>query len=75
MLILARNPGQQIHIEDDIIIRVLDIKGKQVTIGIEAPKSVSVDREEIYIRKKASALQKTSRHASNEDKDGPPFFE
>ena len=57
MLILSRNPGQQIRIADDIVVRVLEINGKQVKIGIDAPKTVSVDREEIYQRKKASALR------------------
>lgn len=74
MLILARNSGQQIRIGDDIIIRVLDIKGKQVTIGIEAPKSISVDREEIYARKKASALQNSSHHALTESEEELQFM-
>lgn len=60
MLILSRNLGQQIRIGDDIILKVLAVNGKQVTIGIEAPRSVSVDREEIYQRKKASTLNPSS---------------
>lgn len=60
MLILSRNLGQQIRIGDDIILKVLAVNGKQVTIGIEAPRSVSVDREEIYQRKKSSTLNPSS---------------
>ena len=74
MLILAQHPGQQIRIGDDIIIRVLDVNGKQVTIGIEAPRSVSVDREEIYVRKKASISQMASHHRLPEDEEELQFI-
>jgi len=50
MLILARKPGEAIAIGDGITIRVLEIKGGQVKIGIEAPSEVMVHREEIYLR-------------------------
>jgi len=52
MLILSRNIGQQIHIGDEVVVKVLAVNGPHVKSGIEAPKSVSVDREEIYQRKK-----------------------
>jgi len=48
MLILTRKLGEYIAIGDDIKITLLDIKGKQLRIGIEAPKNVSVHRGEIY---------------------------
>ncbi len=48
MLVLARKPNQSIMIGDDIEIRIVDIKGDQVKIGITAPKKVSVHRKEIY---------------------------
>lgn len=47
MLILTRRIGENIIIGDDIIIRVLDIN-HQVKLGIEAPRDISVHREEIY---------------------------
>lgn len=50
MLILTRRVGETIVIGDDVIITVLGIKGNQVRIGINAPKTVSVHREEIYQR-------------------------
>ncbi len=50
MLILTRKPGESITIGDDIKIQVIEIKGKQVRLGIEAPKSYVIHREEVYIR-------------------------
>ena len=48
MLILTRRVAEQIVIADDIVVIVLGINGNQVKLGIEAPMSVSVHREEIY---------------------------
>lgn len=48
MLILTRKLGETITIGDDIIITFLDIKGKQLRIGINAPKDVPIHRGEIY---------------------------
>ena len=48
MLILTRRLGESIQIGDDIRITFLDIRGKQIRIGIEAPKDVMVHREEVY---------------------------
>jgi carbon storage regulator len=50
MLILTRRVGETVMIGDEVTITVLGIKGNQVRLGINAPKDVSVHREEIYIR-------------------------
>jgi len=48
MLILTRKLGESITIGDDIKITLLDIKGKYIRIGIEAPRNVAVHRQEVY---------------------------
>jgi carbon storage regulator len=49
MLVLTRKLGESIAIDDHIKIRVVQIKGKQVRIGIEAPKDTKIHREEVYM--------------------------
>lgn len=48
MLILTRKPTKVVVIGDDIKVTILVVKGNQVRIGIDAPKDISVHREEIY---------------------------
>ena len=48
MLVLTRKVGETIVIDDDIEITVVQVKGKQVRVGIKAPKDVKVHRLEIY---------------------------
>lgn len=50
MLILTRRVGETLMVGDDVTITVLGVKGNQVRIGVNAPKEVSVHREEIYQR-------------------------
>ena len=50
MLILTRRIGETVMIGDDVAITVLRVKGNQVRLGVNAPKTVSVQREEIFQR-------------------------
>jgi len=50
MLILTRRITESIVIGDDVKVTILGVRGNQVRLGIDAPKSVSVHREEIYER-------------------------
>ncbi len=57
MLVLTRRLGESINIGDNIKITVVDIDGKQVKIGIEAPRDISIFREEVYERIKLENLR------------------
>lgn len=55
MLILTRRLGETLCIGDDVTVTVLGVKGNQVRVGINAPRSVTVDREEIAERKRTES--------------------
>lgn len=48
MLVLSRRAGESVVIGDDIVITVLEVRGDVVRVGIDAPRSVQVHREEVY---------------------------
>ena len=48
MLVLTRKIGERIRIGDTITVRVLEVRGSQVRLGVEAPAEVRIFREEIY---------------------------
>jgi carbon storage regulator CsrA len=50
MLVLTRRIGESLIIADEVTVTVLGVTGNQIRLGINAPKSVSVHREEIYQR-------------------------
>ncbi|MGO1073195.1 carbon storage regulator CsrA [Lysobacter sp. CA199] len=62
MLVLARRVGETLNIGDEITVTVLGVTGNQIRIGITAPKSVAVHREEIYQRIQRRE-QEGDRHA------------
>lgn len=62
MLILSRKIDEQIKIGDSITITIIEVRGDQVKIGIEAPKSVKVFREEVF-----AAIQKENKAAAQVD--------
>ncbi len=59
MLILTRKVGEAVAIGDDIQISIVEIKGTQVKLGIQAPKNIEVHREEIYQK-----IQEENRRAA-----------
>lgn len=50
MLILSRKVGESIRINENICVTVVDVDGKTIRIGIEAPKTISIHREEVFLR-------------------------
>lgn len=58
MLILTRRIGESIVINDNVKIKILEIRNSQIKLGVEAPKDVSVHREEIYQRISKDQKQK-----------------
>ena len=67
MLALTRKPQESIMIGNDIEIKILEIKGDQVKLGIEAPKSVPIYRKEIYIQIEESNKESIESRGSIKD--------
>ena len=63
MLILTRKLGEQIAIGDDIRITLLEIKGAQAKLGIEAPRSIGIYRHEIYEKIRTENLMSSAIHS------------
>jgi carbon storage regulator len=59
VLILSRRLNEKIVIGDDIVISVVEVRGDQVKLGIEAPRNVKVFREEVFV-----AIQEENRRAA-----------
>ena len=65
MLILTRRVGESLRIGDEVSVTVLGIKGSQVRIGVNAPKSISVHREEVYERINEENSENTDNSTKN----------
>lgn len=65
MLVLTRKLGESIAIDDHIKIRVVQIKGKQVRLGIEAPKDTKIHREEVYLAIQAQNQESVNSSSAN----------
>jgi carbon storage regulator len=68
LLVLTRKLGEKIQIGDNISILIMDIKGKQVRLGIEAPSEIKVHREEIYKRIKEENIKASNIELSELNK-------
>ena len=64
MLIITRRPGEKIMLGDDIVVHVMEIVGNSVRVGIQAPRSVPVYREEIW-----NAVREENRAAAEAASD------
>jgi carbon storage regulator len=64
MLVLTRRAGESVMIGDDVVITVLDVRGDVIRLGIKAPRSIQVHREEIY-----RELQEANRAAASPSED------
>ena len=65
MLVLTRKFGEKITIGDNVVVSIVEIKGSQVKLGIEAPKGISVHRSEIYERIQQENLLAASVEAAD----------
>ena len=62
MLVLSRQKDESIIIGDDVEITIVDVRGDKVRLGINAPRSISVHRKEVY-----EAIQREKEQKSKED--------
>lgn len=66
MLVLTRAIGESIRIADDVYVTVVDISGKQVRVGIEAPQTLAVHREEVFRRIAAEGAAGSDAHDAHD---------
>jgi carbon storage regulator len=65
VLVLSRRPGEKVVINGNIVITVVEVRGDQIRLGIDAPRSVKVYREEVY----AQVLAENAAAAKSVDRD------
>ena len=67
MLIITRRPGEKIMLGDDVVVQIMEIVGNTVRVGIQAPRSLPVYREEIW-----DAVREENRAAADAAPDALP---
>jgi carbon storage regulator len=70
MLVLSRREGESVVIGNDIVITVLEVRGGQIRLGVDAPRSLQVHREEIYrevSEANRTAMAPTDQHQAKLD--------
>lgn len=65
MLVITRKAGERITIGDDIVVTVFEVKGSLVKLGVEAPKSISIHRQEIYDRIREQNMESSGINESD----------
>lgn len=73
MLVLTRHCGEQLVIADDILVTVVAIEGNRIRLGIEAPRSVRIDRKEIHNRLNAEWRAKAPPVEAEKIQTGSPI--
>ena len=66
MLVLSRRQGESIVIGGDIVVTIIEVRGTQVRVGIDAPRSIDVHREEVYqqvLEENVAAVESASAKA------------
>jgi len=72
VLILTRRVGETVMIGEDVTVTVLRVKGNQVRLGVNAPKSISVQREEIFHRIKRESAESSEIAEKAEKAEAEP---
>ncbi len=71
MLVLTRSTGERLVIGDEgeIVLTILDVRGNQVRIGVQAPRHIAVHREEIFERIRAEEKEKEKEKEQDEERE------
>ena len=67
MLVLTRKPGERVLIGNDIVVTILDVRGDGIRIGIDAPRGIRIQRDEVVEAVSAANQQAREQAASSED--------
>ncbi len=72
MLILMRRPGESIHIGPNIVVTLVSLERNRARIGVQAPRDIAVDREEIAELKRGNEPSDTGASGTSNEADGGP---